>query len=183
MLSSISWVVYGNRELSLLCVTTVQERCADSHGPAGNYAGPIKTMTRWTIGAEVDLPSTSSAGGAGGVKKSTAVNGQASTTAHLGRSAHVWATSGDYAADGEHDTGETGQWTNGSASRTTRDTFGHTQTSTTSGTGSETGSEEYTTDEADADETDSDEGHADGEASPTESGARTDEERRVEGRR
>ncbi|GAA5963162.1 hypothetical protein JCM8115_001040 [Rhodotorula mucilaginosa] len=161
LLSSISWVVYGNR----------------------NYAGPIKTMTRWTIGAEVDLPSTSSAGGAGGVKKSTAVNGQASTTAHLGRSAHVWATSGDYAADGEHDTGETGQWTNGSASRTTRDTFGHTRTTTTSGTGSETGSEEYTTDDTEADETDSDEGHADGEASPTESGARIDEERRVEGRR
>ncbi|GAA5878717.1 hypothetical protein JCM3774_000484 [Rhodotorula dairenensis] len=174
LLSSISWVVYGNR----------------------NYAGPIKTMTRWTIGAEVDLPSTSSAGGAGGVKKSTAAKGQASTTAHLGRSAHVWATSGDYAADGEHDTGETGQWTvDGSASRattttTTRDTLARTRTTTTTtmtsaGSGvSETDSEEYTTDSDEGETTeDSEGGHADGEASPTESRARTDEEGRLEGRR
>ncbi|GAA5984441.1 hypothetical protein JCM10908_003347 [Rhodotorula pacifica] len=162
LLSSISWVVYGNR----------------------HYAGPIKTMTRWTIGAEVDLPSTSSAGG--GVKKSTAANGHATTTAHLGRSAHVWATSGDYAADGEHDTGETGQWTDGTASRAMGDSFGQTRTTSTSGTGTETGSEEYTTDDDDEeeDETDSEEGHADGEASPAESrAARTDEEGRLEGRR
>lgn len=165
-------------------------------------------MTRWTIGAEVDLPSTSSAGGAGGVKKkSTAAKGQASTTAHLGRSAHVWATSGDYAADGEHDTAETGgQWTadeSASPRGTRRDSpLAQTRTATTAATTSrgtefetefetetETGSEEYTTD-GDEGETDNDDDgdesegvQADGEASPTESRARSDEEGRLEGRR
>jgi hypothetical protein len=46
-------------------VSSRRSLTVDGGVPAGNYAGPIKTMTRWTIGAEVDLPSTSSAGGAG----------------------------------------------------------------------------------------------------------------------
>ncbi|POY75992.1 hypothetical protein BMF94_1077 [Rhodotorula taiwanensis] len=161
VLSSMTWVVYGNRR----------------------YAGPIKTMTRWTIGAEVDLPPTSSSGGGGGgVKKSTAVNPHASTTAHLGRSAHVWATSGDYAADGERDTAETGAWTAATVSRATEGSRVRSMVTTDT----EAGSTDYSyddDDDDDEDETDSEEGHADGESSPTDTLPRLDEEGRVVPRR
>lgn len=152
---------------------------------AGRYAGPIKTMTRWTIGAEVDLPPTSSSGGGGGgVKKSTAVNPHASTTAHLGRSAHVWATSGDYAADGERDTAETGAWTAATVSRATEGS----RVRSMGTTDTEAGSTDYSyddddDDDDDEDETDSEEGHADGESSPTDTLPRLDEEGRVVPRR
>lgn len=142
-------------------------------------------MTRWTIGAEVDLPSTSSAGAAGGgaAKKSTAVKGHATTTAQLGRSAHVWATSGDYAADAEHESAETGAWTDGTASRATRRS---TETGSAV-TGSETGSSEYTSDDDEEDDDEEDggsdsAGHADGEESATGSlSKRRDEEGRIGG--
>ncbi|CEQ39368.1 SPOSA6832_00890 [Sporobolomyces salmonicolor] len=71
ILSSLAWVLYGNK----------------------HYSGPIKTTTRWTIGAEIDLPSSSSHGGT--KKKSAAAQAHITTSAEHGRSAHVFEETED----------------------------------------------------------------------------------------
>jgi hypothetical protein len=149
LLSSIAWVLYGNRAF----LPPVSHRpLLTPVSLSGHYAGPIRTTTRWTIGAEVDLPSSSSQGDAPR-KKTTVAVGVTTSAAH-GRSAHVFATSD---AGGETRT-----------PRATRD--GETRETERSGvtsggtemTGSEwseyTGDEDsdgsYTDDEDDEDETD-----------------------------
>ncbi|GAA5865779.1 hypothetical protein JCM1840_003257 [Sporobolomyces johnsonii] len=71
VLSSLAWVLYGNK----------------------HYSGPIKTTTRWTIGAEVDLPSSSSHGAT--KKKSAVAQAHITTSAQHGRSAHVFEETED----------------------------------------------------------------------------------------
>ncbi|GAA6008097.1 hypothetical protein JCM11491_001882 [Sporobolomyces phaffii] len=144
LLASLAWVLYGNR----------------------HYAGPIKTTTRWTIGAEVDLPSSTSNPG-GTRKKSTAHHNDATSSAEYGRSAHVFAVSGQESEDAE-----TGEWTQG-----TRDV----ETGVT-GTGSEW--TEYTDDGEDDDEGDEDEDEDEERAGSTREGVRTqNEEQREQGTR
>lgn len=72
--------------------------CASLAKPTARYAGPIKTTTRWTIGAEVDLPRTGSASRSKATnKKATATPAPpapaptTSSAAH-GRSAHVFSS-------------------------------------------------------------------------------------------
>ncbi|GAA5899863.1 uncharacterized protein JCM6883_006013 [Sporobolomyces salmoneus] len=118
LLSSLAWILYGN-----------------SH-----YAGPIKTTTRWTIGAEVDLPSSTSNPGA--TRKKSSAHNHATSSAEYGRSAHVFAVSG------ESEGVETGAWT-----RDTRDVE-------TGVTGTDSQWTEYTDDgdeEEDEDESERDE--------------------------
>ncbi|GAA6012779.1 hypothetical protein JCM10207_005357 [Rhodosporidiobolus poonsookiae] len=160
LLSSTSWVFYGN----------------------AHYAGPIKATTRWTIGAEIDLPSTSSNGATQQKKKTTVANnggGHVTTSANHGRSAHVWAQSG---ADSEYsrqmDRGDETRAT-GAGTEMTGVTTGRTSGMTSGMTGSEYS--EYTDDdEGSYDESDEDEDE-------DEEGARTrsavDEERSVDTRR
>ncbi|GAA5985994.1 hypothetical protein JCM11641_004894 [Rhodosporidiobolus odoratus] len=158
LLSSIAWVLYGN-----------------SH-----YAGPIKTTTRWTIGAEVDLPSSSSHGGTQHQqqqkKKSTAVGAHITTSAAHGRSAHVWATSDAGGGGGR------GGETEGASRNMTRGTELSRMTTTTGGTGSEwtEGTETGVSGETGSCEEDeeSDEGESEGEE---EDGRRRDEEQSVRG--
>ncbi|BGP34969.1 hypothetical protein JCM10296v2_006793 [Rhodotorula toruloides] len=152
LLSSTAWVLYGN-----------------SH-----YAGPIKTTTRWTIGAEVDLPSTSSQGGPGGTKKKSTAHAHVTTSAHHGRTAHVWATSG---TDGS------GEWSTTETGGPGREVHG-ARTGETGVSTSMTGSEytsEYTSEEGSSDEED------EGSRSPSRSRSRdrgsrrqVDEERSIE---
>ncbi|GAA5986317.1 hypothetical protein JCM5350_002979 [Sporobolomyces pararoseus] len=113
LLASLAWVLYGN----------------------GHYAGPIKTTTRWTIGAEVDLPSSTS--NPGGTRKKSSAHNHATSSGEYGRSAHVFAVSGEESEDAA----ETGEWT-----QDTRDV----ETGVT-GTGSEWS--EYT-DEGEEDDSD-----------------------------
>ncbi|BGP10988.1 hypothetical protein JCM10049v2_006882 [Rhodotorula toruloides] len=151
LLSSTAWVLYGN-----------------SH-----YAGPIKTTTRWTIGAEVDLPSTSSQGGPGGTKKKSTAHAHVTTSAHHGRTAHVWATSG---TDGS------GEWTSTETGGPGRDMHG-VRTGETGMSASMTGSEytsEYTSEEGSSEE------EGEGSRSPSRSRSRdrgsrqqVDEERSI----
>lgn len=81
-------------------------------GSTAQYAGPIRTTTRWTIGAEVELPRTSArtktataplangargAGGAngdggGGGEGAAATPFDETTSADHGRSAHVFSS-------------------------------------------------------------------------------------------
>ncbi|KAM0752190.1 hypothetical protein T439DRAFT_287531 [Meredithblackwellia eburnea MCA 4105] len=90
-LSTLAWVFYGN-----------------SH-----YAGPIKTTTRWTIGAEVELPASTTF-------KTTTLPDETTSAAH-GRSAHVFSgsvptlmTNGPppSSSHGEYTT-TTGEWSSG----------------------------------------------------------------------
>ncbi|BGP42977.1 hypothetical protein JCM10449v2_006992 [Rhodotorula kratochvilovae] len=135
LLSSLAWILYGN-----------------SH-----YAGPIKTTTRWTIGAEVELPGGRRSAGKGTKrsrrKSTTPVPqlGSASeartgtgtgggSSAEHGRTAHVWATSGARGTDGAVGA-DSAAWTRGtelSAVARTGETAG------TSGTGTDW--TEYTSD-------------------------------------
>lgn len=135
LLSSLAWVVYGN----------------------ARYAGPIKTTTRWTIGAEVDLRSGSH--GAQGTgrsrKKSSAqqhqheqsgpVMAQSTSSEEHGRSAHVWVTSNGAAAESRSRAagGESGAWTY--ASEEAGERTGETTTGTETGTGSGWTGTDYTT--------------------------------------
>lgn len=131
LLSSLAWVLYGNsKSLS----SSAPRDCSDlTLISTGHYAGPIKSTTKWTIGAEVDLPSSTS-NGVGTRKKSNA-RAHVTTSAQHGRSAHVFAVSGE-----ETEEPRTGEWT-----QDTRDV----ETGVT-GTGSEY--TEYTDDEEENDE-------------------------------
>ncbi|GAA6044220.1 hypothetical protein JCM8097_002269 [Rhodosporidiobolus ruineniae] len=175
LLASVTWVIYGN-----------------SH-----YAGPIKTTTRWTIGAEVDLPSTSTHGGATAAPpadgarakrgKSTAAAPVTTSFAH-GRSAHVWAqsTTGD---EGERrvGAGRDGEATVGTemtGMRTTR--TGGTESGMT-----ESGWTEYSTedgsyeddDEEEEDDTDEEEEEGDEESRRSRRRRRPPDEERGESAR
>ncbi|KPV71547.1 uncharacterized protein RHOBADRAFT_56584 [Rhodotorula graminis WP1] len=175
LLSSLAWVVYGN----------------------ARYAGPIKTTTRWTIGAEVDLRSGSQgAQGTGRSRKKSSAQqqqqqeapvrtmGQSTTSEEHGRSAHVWATSnggaaGESRARAEGDTRDderSAAWTY--ASGEVGERTGETTTGTETGTGS--GWSEYTS-EGDEESTGSEEDEDEEERrSPSRSRGRArDEEHRV----
>ncbi|GAA5824675.1 hypothetical protein JCM11251_005297 [Rhodosporidiobolus azoricus] len=161
LLSSTAWVFYGN----------------------GHYAGPIKTTTRWTIGAEVDLPSSSSrAETQRNKKKTTAANGgHITTSAAHGRSAHVWMTSTNGDTGGSNMTRE-------HESRRTRgeETVGTEMTRVrTDGLTTGTGSEwtEYTEDGSEGSyETDEDEDEEEEEEERRSRSGRRDEERSVASR-
>jgi len=171
LLSSLAWVVYGN----------------------ARYAGPIKTTTRWTIGAEVDLRSGSQGGqGTGRSRKKSSAQqqqapvrtmGQSTTSEEHGRSAHVWATSNGGAgesrprAEGETREDErSAAWTY--ASGEVGERTGETTTGTETGTGS--GWSEYTS-EGDDESTGSEEDEEDEEPSspPRSRGSARDEEHRI----
>ncbi|KAL8292658.1 hypothetical protein RQP46_001270 [Phenoliferia psychrophenolica] len=85
LLSTLSWVFYGN----------------------ARYAGPIKTTTRWTIGAEVELPASSTF-------KTKSLPDE-TTSAANGRSAHVFSsfptlTTNAFSTQGDYTSGE---WSSG----------------------------------------------------------------------
>ncbi|GJN93235.1 hypothetical protein Rhopal_006282-T1 [Rhodotorula paludigena] len=162
LVSTLAWVLYGN----------------------GHYAGPIKTTTRWTIGAEVDLPSSSSHGtkkptsrkklsaaaaAAAAAPTPSSGNGAGSaspaegttTSAQHGASAHVWATSvGEASRAWTYGSSEGGEWRSavrrGVGARTMdEEEEAVTTVGRTTGTGSEW-SEWTEGDEEDSDEEDDD---------------------------
>ncbi|BGP19556.1 hypothetical protein JCM10213_000156 [Rhodosporidiobolus nylandii] len=151
LLSSIAWVLYGN-----------------SH-----YAGPIKTTTRWTIGAEVDLPSTSSAGGTqpAAAKKKKTTGAHVTTSFAHGRSAHVWATS----------TG--GQMTGERTARTVDSRGGGTELGTVRSVGTGTSTSGFTSGgswtSGSGSEDDEDEGQYESDEEDEGGRSRVDEERRA----
>ncbi|GAA5995300.1 uncharacterized protein JCM10292_005088 [Rhodotorula paludigena] len=163
LVSTLAWVLYGN----------------------GHYAGPIKTTTRWTIGAEVDLPSSSSHGtkkppsrkkpsaaaaaAAAAAPTPSSGNGVGSaspaegttTSAQHGASAHVWATSvGEASHAWTYGSSEGGEGRSavrrGAGARTMDEEEAVTTVGRTTGTGSEW-SEWTEGDEEDSDEDDDDE--------------------------
>ncbi|GAA5900155.1 hypothetical protein JCM6882_002628 [Rhodosporidiobolus microsporus] len=166
LLSSIAWIFYGN----------------------GHYAGPIKTTTRWTIGAEVDLPSSSSNGETQrNKKKSTAAGGaHVTTSAAHGRSAHVWVTSTNGSSGGggggtsvTREYGSARHRERGDETEMTGVTTGRTS-GFTSGTGSEW--TEYTEDGSEGSyETDEEGDEEEDEETRSRRGAALDEERSVRG--
>ncbi|GAA6056973.1 hypothetical protein JCM3770_001993 [Rhodotorula araucariae] len=134
LLSSLAWILYGN----------------------AHYAGPIKTTTRWTIGAEVDLPGGGRAKsakrsrrksaaavaaappGSSAARTGTGPGAGAESSAEHGRSAHVWATSGAGGAD-------SAAWTRGTDLSAVERTGETTGSMGSTGTG-ESGWSEYTSD-------------------------------------
>mgnify|MGYP001579894034 CR=1 FL=1 len=79
LLSSLTWIFYGNGPSSPLLF-----QCLTNPLYTARYAGPIKTTTRWTAGAEIELPPSSTF-------KSVTVADETTSAAH-GRSAHVFST-------------------------------------------------------------------------------------------
>ncbi|KAK4704983.1 hypothetical protein P7C70_g1220, partial [Phenoliferia sp. Uapishka_3] len=107
LLSTLAWVFYGNSTLFLVLAG------AHLSGPnvalPGRYAGPIKTTTRWTIGAEVELPASTTF-------KTASLPDETTSAAH-GRSAHVYdsfptlmTNQGGYESHGNYTSGD---WSSG----------------------------------------------------------------------
>jgi hypothetical protein len=121
---------------------------------SARYAGPIKTTTRWTIGAEVDLPRTDRGSrsratkGKSGTPSPAAPGGtplppvnETTTSAAHGRSAHVFSSfptllthDGPPHSSDEFESG----WTDGTGSDGRRS---WEESGVTSGTGTGTGTE------------------------------------------
>ncbi|SCV69196.1 BQ2448_2216 [Microbotryum intermedium] len=132
LLATLAWVFYGN----------------------AHYAGPIKTTTKWTIGAEIELPRSATtyktptpAGGAGMNSPIQAVAPGLTESEVLGRSAHVFSS-----FEGEETTTQAMTGMSGTSIEMGRETTMTSRTGTT-GTGTEWSTdwgeddEEYTFDE------------------------------------
>lgn len=81
LLSSLTWIFYGN---GLFLPSPHSSPELTPPKLAARYAGPIKTTTRWTVGAEIELPTSSTF-------KSVTVASDTTSAAH-GQRAQVYST-------------------------------------------------------------------------------------------